>query len=323
MKSLCLLGFAFISAHSRAAEVLLYDCDYTDSPDLVGQPIPLSSAPMPGRSACSEIVFGEVRLENAAAPWTGTTAMMRPLLTPNGVFHYSQMQWVMLSGSVYAFSKHRIETVFRFPSTAATDALTIFTYGGVTEYLSFGSSGQVGLSTNVMEVGGYWGDRVVSQYRALDPIDTSQPVHLIWETDINGGSTTVTINGNSTTVAGLSPQPTGVRNWQLYPGPLFVRFNYSSNGTSRHLALRSVKITGDDYDGPLFVPPDMGVTENDVATAPFVPPTSGTWQPQFSLDGQIWKNYGQPVGADFPFSSISFGKRVSPNMFFRLSRVEN
>lgn len=248
--------------------------------------------------------------------------MMRPALTPGGSAHFSQMQFFMLSGSVYAFRKHRIETTFRFPASAAGDSLSISTDGGVTYSLDFAASGEVGLFTNVMELGGYWGDRVVIQYQALDPVDTSQPVHVIWETDIDGGSTTVTINGNPTTVTGLSPEQVGIRNWQYYPGPLIVRFNYSSDGTTRRLALRSVKISGDDYDGPLFVPPDFGVSENDVATVPFVPPTSGTWQPQFSLNGETWKNYGQPVGADFPFSSISFGQRVASRMFFRLSRVE-
>jgi hypothetical protein len=41
-----------------------------------------------------------------------------------------------------------------------------------------------------------------------------------------------------------------------------------------------------------------------IATVPFEAPASGIWQPQFSIDGQLWKNYGEPVGAGFPFSSI-------------------
>jgi hypothetical protein len=319
MKITCLV-YGILCASAWTAEVSLYACDYTASPALLDQPIPLSSAPMPGRTACGEIVFGDVVVGNAPSPWSGTAAMMRPALTGSS-FYYSQMRFAMLSGSVYAFRKHRIEATFLFPASVAGDALTILTDGGVTNALSFGSSGDVGLAFNVMEYGGPWGDRVVSRYQALSSFDPSQPVHLVWETDIDGGKTTVTINGNSTTVTGLSPDAYGIRNWQLYPGPIDVRLNFSSNGTTRHLALRSVRITGDDYDGPLFVEPDAGVAENDVATVPFEAPASGTWQPQFSIGGTQWKNYGQPIGADFPISSISFGKQVSPAMFFRLERV--
>ena len=319
MKATCLM-YGIACASLSAAEVSLYDCDYTASSALIGQPIPLSTAPMPGRTACEEIVFGEVAIGNAPSPWSGTAAMMRPILTGSS-YYYSQMRFVMLSGSVYAFRKHRIETSFKFPASVAGDDLTISTDGGVTYSLSFGSSGYVVLYKNVIEYGGHWGDRVVSRYQALSPFDPTQAVHLIWETDIDGGKTTVTINGNSTTVTGLSPDPIGLRNWQLYPGPSHVRMNFSSTGITRHLALRSVRITGDDYDGPLFVEPDAGVYEKDVATVPFEAPASGTWQPQFSIGGTQWKNYGQPIGADFPFSSISFGKQVSPTMFFRLERV--
>ncbi len=300
-----------------AAEVSLYDCDYTASSALLDQPIPLSSAPLPGRTACGEIVFGSVVIGNAPSPWTGTAAMMRPATA--GSFYYSQMEFIMLSGSVYAFRKHRIETTFRFPTSVAGDGLTIFTTGGVTNSLSFGSSGGVSLNSNVMEYGGPWGDRVVSQYQALPSFDSAQPVHLIWETDIDGGKTTVTINGNSTTVSGLSPQASGSRNWGLHPGPIFVRINFASSGTTHHLALRSFRITGDDYDGPAFTTTEEAVTENDVVTVPFDPPTSGTWQPQFSIDGKQWKNFTAPINAGNHFSAVSFGKQAAPRMFFRLS----
>jgi hypothetical protein len=319
MKITCLV-YGILCANACAAEVSLYDCDYTASSALLGQQIPLSSAPMPGRTACGEIVFGDVVIGNAPPPWSGTAAMMRPALTGSALY-YSQMRFFMLSGSVYAFRKHRIETTFQFPASGVGDALSILTDGGVTYALSFGSSGAVGLDFHVMETDVHLGERLVRKYQALSPIDPSQPVHLIWETDIDGGKTTVTINGNQTTVSGLSPDAYGIRNWQLYPGPIQVRLNFSSTGTTRHLGLRSIRITGDDYDGPLFVAPDAGVSENDVATVPFVAPASGTWQPQFSIDGTQWKNYGQPIGPDFPFSSISFGKQVSPSMFFRLGRV--
>lgn len=246
--------------------------------------------------------------------------MMRPVAT--GSFHYSQMRFIMLSGSVYAFRKHRIETTFRFPTSVTGDELKIFTEGGVTSYLGFTSSGGVGLSSNVMEYGGTWGDRVVSQYQALPSFDPAQPVNLVWETDIDGGKTTVTINGTTTTVSGLSPGANGTRNWSLYPGPIFVRINFASSGTTRHLALRSFRITGDDYDGPALTEAGEVVTENDVVTIPFDPPTSGTWQPQFSIDGKQWKNFAGPINSGNHFSAVSFGKQVAPGMFFRLGRVE-
>jgi len=306
----------------HAAEVSLYDCDYIASSSQIGQSIPLASTPMPGRKACSGIPFGEVIITNAPSPWSGTAAMMRPLPTGStGSMCYSQMSFVMLSGSVYAFRKHRIETVFRFLSSEPGDAMTIHTDGGVTYALNFDSSGSVTLSKNVMAYGTTWGDRIEIVDQSLAPFDPSQPVHLIWETDIDGGKTIITINGNATTVTGLSPQPMGLRNGQMYPGPLYVRMNFSSTGTTRHLALRSVRITGDDYDGPLFVAPDAGITENDVATARFVHPPVGTWQPQFSIDGKTWKNYAQPVSSDFTYDWISFGTRVGPKMLFRVKRV--
>lgn len=302
-----------------AAEVSLYDCDYTASSALIGQSIPLSSAPMPGRKACEEIVFGSVVIGNAPSPWSGTAAMMRPAVA--GSFFYSQIQCMMFSGSVYAFRKHRIETTFRFPASGAADGLTIHTDGGVTNYLSLTASGGVGLSSNVMEYGGPWGDRVTSQYQVLPSFDPAQAVHLVWETDIDGGKTTITINGNPTTVSGLSPQAFGSRNWGIYAGPIFIRLNFASNETTRHLALRSFRITGDDYDGPAFSEAGDAVSENDVVSIPFNPPTSGTWQPQFSMDGILWKNFAVPINSTNHFSAISFGKRAAPRMFFRLSNA--
>jgi hypothetical protein len=78
MKATC-LAVALPLAGLHAAEVSLYDCDYTNSPSIVGQSIPLTSAPLPGHEACGEIVFGGVIVENASSPWIGTSAMMRPL----------------------------------------------------------------------------------------------------------------------------------------------------------------------------------------------------------------------------------------------------
>ena len=300
-----------------AAEVTMYDCDYTASAALLGQSIPLSSAPLPGRTACGEIVSGNVVIGNAPSPWTGTAAMMQP--TATGGSYRSQMQFIMLSGSVYAFRKHHIETTFRFPTSVAGDGVTISTNGGVTNFLSFTSSGGVGLNSNVMEYGTPWGDRVVSQHQALPSFDSTQPVHVIWETDIDGGRTTVTINGNPTTVSGLAPKPAGFRNWAFYPGPVFIQIKFASSGTTHHLALRSIRITGDDYDGPAFTTTEEAVTENDVITVPFDPPTSGTWQPQFSIDGTQWKNFAVPINVENHFSAVSFGKQVAPRMFFRLS----
>jgi hypothetical protein len=318
IKAASLVG-GIACASLGAAEVSLYDCDYTASSALLGQSIPLSSAPMPGREACSEIVFGSVVIGTAPSPWTGTAAMMRPAFT--GSYYYSQIECMILGGPVYAFRKHRIETTFRFPTPMAAESLTIHTDGGVTNHLIFTSSGSVSLNSNVMEYGGNWGDRVTSQYQVLPSFDPAQAVHLIWETDIDGGKSTITINGNVTTVNGLSPQYVGSRNWWQFPGPLFVRLNFASSGTTRHLALQSLRITGDDYDGPAFTEPGEEITENEVITVPFVPPTSGTWQPQFSVDGKQWRNYGIPISAGFSYTSVSFGKLATDKMFFRLGSV--
>jgi hypothetical protein len=295
-----------------AAEVVLYDCDYTALPALMGQSIPLASSPLPGRTACGEIIFGAVEIGTAPSPWSGTAAFLKPAAV--GSFHYSQMQFVMLTGSVYAFRKHRIEMTFQMPS--APSNLNIFTDGGVTSYLGLSHAGQAAIETHTGP-----SDNPVGQHQQLPPFDATQPVHLVWETDIDGTKTMVTLNGNATTIPGLTPNLMGLRNWQGYPGPIFIRLNLSAADTHTHLALRSIRIIGDDYDGPLFVEPDGEVSEHDVATVPFQAPESGTWQPQFSIDGQQWKNYAQPVDADFPFSAISFGRRVSPTMFFRLQEV--
>lgn len=267
-------------------------------------------------------MFGQVLVEAATAPQTGTIAMMRPSLV--GSFRYSQMEFQMFTGGVYAFRKHRIETTFRpggAGGMAAGDTLNILTDGGVTNWLMFDSTGKVYLSSNVMAHNTPWGDRVESQSQQVATFNASQPVHLVWETDIDGGSTTVTVNGQTTTVSGLSPMVYGLRNWQAYPGPLSLRMNFASNSTTSSLALSSVKITGDDYDGPIYVDPGGPITENDVTTVPFEAPTTGTWQPQFSLDGLQWKSYGETVSAGFPFGSISFGTQVSSTMLFRLKRV--
>lgn len=322
--------YAFISATLGmaapigAAEVSLYDCDYSDDATLLGQSIAIAGAAFPQRTECSAIEFGQALVEQAPAPWTGTAAILHP--DPTGSFHSATLQFILVNGGIYAFRSHRIETTFRFldaGSLTGDESLRIFTDGGVTYSLDFHANGSVLLFYHVMEYGGYWGDRVVMEHQPMTSFDPEQPVHLIWETDIDAGSTTVSINGQATTVTGLSPVSYGIRNWQLFPGPLFVRFGFEDGGRGRTLAVRSMKITGDDYDGPLYTEPDAGTPESDVITVPFEAPASGIWQPQFSLDGNKWKSYGVPIGADLPFQSVSFSRLVSPTMFFRLEKVDD
>lgn len=310
---------------SPAREILLYDCDYSDSPALLGQRIPHSSGPFPGRTECSSIVFGDVLLEQAPTGWTGTSAVMRSNLTNDGPLNYSQMQFDMFAGGVYVFRRHRIDMTFQFmnPASPSGSGLTILTDGGVGYSLSFASSGTMTLLTNVMEYDSHWGDRVVTQTTQIGSFDPAAPVHLIWETDVNGGSTTLTINETVNTFTGLSPRLVGLRNWRPFPGPLFIRISLSDVDSDSPVALQSVRITASDYDGPLYEIPvaDSLNLEKEVAVVPLSIPDTGTWQPQYSTDGTHWETYGAPISAESMVESVRFGTLVAPQFFFRMSEL--
>ena len=105
-----LIACGFAVTRLSADEVPIYDCDYSDRGSQLGLTIALAGDSFPLRTECSSIIFGDVVVEPATAPWTGTAAIMRPAAVGNSL-HYSQMEfWV--TGGVYAFRKHRIETIF-------------------------------------------------------------------------------------------------------------------------------------------------------------------------------------------------------------------
>lgn len=318
------LAVAVVSAHAVAAEVSIYDCDYSDDAARLGMGVALSGDPFPNRTEASSIPFGEATVGNAPEPWTGTAAILHPGLT-GSMLHYSQLEFRMITGSVYAFRKHRIELVFRFldqGASGADEAMTISTDGGLAYRLDLSGDGGIGLISGVLEHDPVWGDRVVTQYDPAGSFDPAQPVHVILETDINLRTATVTVNGQARQFTERYPQLGGFRNMVGYPGPVSVRVNFSASSGTTTLALRKVKITGDDYDGPLFhydTPSEP--TEVDVVTVPFEAPQSGTWQPEFSMDGTKWTSCGGTMAVYSPIHAVSFGRLVSPTMFFRVRKV--
>jgi len=325
VSSLVAVGFHFGTIAS-ANEVVLYDCDFSNSSGTIGQPVPLAGIPFPGRTSFSELTFGNVNVESAPQPWTGKAAVFHATKVGTKPFFYSQVRFDMVAGwCAYAFRKHRIELTFRFLNPSGLtggDGLNILTDGGVTYSLFFAADGKAYLTSNKPDP--YDPSGTVFDYSEAGAFDSSSEVQLVWEMDSRHGSSTVTVNGITSTFSGLAQTYLGARNQNLFNGPLWIRLNHEDADSNAPVAVKSIRIVGDDYDGPILDAADLTspYVERDVVNVPFKIPSTGTWQPEFSMDGSHWVQFGGTLDSSFPAPTACFGKRVSPKMFIRLIRVD-
>jgi hypothetical protein len=323
-----LLATAALPLVLPAKEIVLYDVDFTRPETYAPDPLPTGQGAYPGRSQCSSISFGSAVHDEAPpgfSPETFTCAILRSVAPGN----LAAIEFNLFAGGVYVFRKHRIELTFQFVdpgALAANEGFTIFTEFGVTQSLNFDGSGNVRLRSFVLRVppNPNWVNNTVPESTPAGSFDPALPVHVVWETDITNARTTVTVNGVAVSKSGLSEVFGGTRNWSTFRGPTEFRLSHQDSGGDGPLAIRSVRITGDDHDGPQYVSsggPNPLFYETDVMTVPFTLPPTGTWQPEFSEDGSAWQTFGGVVNSTQPITSVSFGTLVSPKMFFRLVQV--
>ena len=290
-----LLPVLFLQANAQ--EVELFNLDYTGRIADLGKEIEIGEAPYPGRSICTEINFGKAIIGFAPSELADTAALLFSDCDGESSSAYSQLQ--LMNGGVYAFRKNRIEIYFQFtnPNAASPgDEVSIFTDGGVTYSLRISTSGQSFISTNVI-ASSPWGDRVTQVTAELGSVNVRKPIHLIWEIDDEDKTTTVTLNGSSTTFDNLSIRSPALRNSLDYPGPIWIRLSYNDTGSQEALALKSVRVTGSKWDGPLFRSDAASPwgKETGILTLDMRPPQLGTWQPEYSFDGSNWISFGSPV----------------------------
>ncbi len=320
-----LLATAALPLVLPAKEIVLYEVDFTRPETYAPDPLPTGQGAYPGRIQCSSISFGSAVHDEAPpdfSPETFACAILRSVAPGN----LAAIEFNLFAGGVYVFRKHRIELTFQFVNPAAlavNEGFTIFTDTGVTQSLRFRGNGDVILSSYVPRVppNPNGSNNTVTEATPAGSFNTALPVHVVWETDINQARTTVTINGVAVTKSGLSEVFSGARNWSVFRGPTAIRLSHQDSGGDGPLAIRSVRITGDDHDGPQYQSTGGAnplFHETNVMTVPFKLPSTGNWQPQFSEDGAIWQTFGGVVNATKPITSVSFGTLVSPRMFFRV-----
>ncbi len=323
-----LLAAAALPLVLSAKEIVLYEVDFTRPETYAPDPLPTGQGAYPGRIQCSSISFGSAVHDEAPpdfSPETFACAILRSVAPGN----LAAVEFNLFAGGVYVFRKHRIELTFQFVdpgALAANEGFTIFTEVGVARSLRFRGNGEVILNSHVPRVppnpNGV--NNTVTEATSAGTFDPALPVHVIWETDIGQARTTVTVNGVAFTKSGLSEVFAGTRNWSTFRGPTEIRLSHQDTGGDGPLAIRSVRITGDDHDGPQYVSsggPNPLFYETGVMTVPFKLPPTGTWQPEFSEDGSAWQTFGGVVNSTQPITSVSFGTLVSPKMFFRLVQV--
>lgn len=321
-----LLPVLFLQANAQ--EVELFNLDYTGRIADLGKEIEIGEAPYPGRSICTEINLGKAVIGFAPSELADTAALLSSDWDGESSFAYSQLQLQLMNGGVYAFRKNRIEIQFQFTNPDAAspgDEFSIFTDGGVTYSLHISTSGQTFISTNVI-ASSPWGDRVTQVTTELGSVKVRKPIHLIWEIDDEDKTTTVTLNGSSTTFDNLSVRSPALRNSVHYPGPMWIRLNYNDTGSQEALALKSVRVTGSKWDGPFF---RSGAaypwgTETGILTLDMRPPQLGTWQPEYSFDGSNWTSFGSPVSrfSRHNLRDFDFGTQISNVGLVRFREVQ-
>lgn len=305
--------------------VVLYDVDYTGRGDQVGQEIATGQGDFPGRTMATEILSGEVTIEDGSPGWSGTVARMVAVKqSPTSTSAYSQHSYWLFGGGVYVFRKNRIEMEFKFGSPellAADEGLRISTFGGVTNWLEFRPGGEVVLNANDLDPGT---GTTSSSESVAGVFDRTQPVQVVWEFDGEAGTTTVTVNGVAVERSGLGVSSSGIRNYLLYPAPWQVVMRFSDLDSQSSLDLRSFRVVGCGYDGPLFhtAGDPLSSFDLDQVVLPLELPATGIWQPQFSLDMEDWVAFGVPLSAPVFFDSVLCGKVGEQGMYVRLVEVE-
>ena len=78
----------------------------------------------------------------------------------------------------------------------------------------------------------------------LGSVNATKPTHLIWEIDDEDKTTTVPLNGSSTTFDNLSVRSPALRNSVHYPGPIWIRLNHNDTGSQEARTQKSVKANG-------------------------------------------------------------------------------
>lgn len=240
---------------------------------------------------------------------------------------YSQLQFDLFAGGVYAFRKHRIEMRFKWGNPAGfsgLDGLRLMTDGGVTYSLDFHPDGSVKLFSEVLVNDPIFGWRVTEQMTHAGDFDPALPVHAILETDVAAKTAKVTVNGVVHTVSGLAELGYALRNGELFSGPFQLRLSLDDRFQDAPLALESFRISGSDYDGPLLqqAGDPQVYSEEGVVVLPVKVPPTGSWRPEFSLDGVAWTPFAVPLTAGNKVVSAAFGSVVSPRAMVRLRSVD-
>ncbi len=300
-----------------ADEVSLFDIDYSGRVGSIGSGIELGEGPYPGRTHFTRLNFGEAKIGNAPPALSDTAAILKTNWSGTGSFAYSQPELQLIAGGVYAFQKHRIDVRFQFASPEAIgvgDGFTILTDGGVTSRLDFRHDGAIHLLSNV--------PAGAAEMTVAGSFDIAQPVHLVWEIDSIGRATSVTVNGVTHHRSGLTVRAIGLRNGRIYPGPGWIRFSFNDTQAAGQLALRSVKVTGSEWDGPLLQQ-DGGLwgTERDVVIMPQSLPGPGNWQAEFSRDGNKWLPLGEPMNLQYGLTGFACPKPYFSTFFARLRKL--
>ncbi len=318
-----------MAAPIAASDIILYDVDYSGRHALSGEALPTAGPDFPGRSDCSDIVFGNPTIGDAPAGWQGTAALLTtPESTNHGAHRLCQLRFRLTAGGVYAFRRHRIETTFQFPQTEDPESVATLNFhfdGSAVTWLSFGRDGSVRLAAEVMEPLAEGGEREARVVKKLTTLETGVPVHLFLELDSPARSARISVNGAIFTVSDLQPLGGGLRNRGLHPGPIDIRVSHDSYDKPNTVALKAIRITGSDYDGPLLhdgeLPSQPSSAEIGVVTIPFAPPATGAWYPQFSVDGRTWMDMGAPHDEGQVPTHVSFGALIAPRMFFRTVEI--
>lgn len=254
--------------------------------------------------------FGEVRIGEDVTDFSDTLGYF-----DSDGDRYAQPELRLIAGGVYAFKKHRIEAHFK----TAGSGLTILTDAALTYSLDFRDDGVVYLNYRHWVEDSYWGPRVEIGTEPAGTYGADEPVHLVWILDADTLSTSVTINGVTHTRSGLAQVFPGLRNGVGYPGPGSIRL---SSGQGGSVALRSLKVTGDLWAGPMWLTGDerWGV-ETDVVEVPVSVPATGTWQPEFCINGVDWVPFGAPITQQDSVTGFAFGTLVARSACARLQSV--
>lgn len=291
-------------------EILLYDLDYRNLTNQIGQIAQITDTILQGGSSLNEQVFGKMIIHPDPHALSPTAALMT-----RGADLYSQFKLSLFDPACF-FRSHRIEFSFMFDATVGS--FTLFPdASGMLYRITFDSDGSVW----VWYYSSVDNPDMNTTFMYLTSYNPAEPVTAELDLDRRDGKIKVTINEVESIIedVGVATGP-GLRNRTIIWSPIDIRCSYGESDSP--LSLYYMRVWGGYWEGPLLLVEGQVTSDTTSKVFPVIIPSQGTWQGQYSFDLNTWVPYGGYFEGSNSYNRLLPGSRIFDECFFRLQEIQ-